>query len=201
MNARSFDISALHDSNQDVNKSKPNLSLSSRNAALDAQLHGLIRSSLAISRGARSVVPRSRIAQLDPVNDRPIEKTTFIRMTPTNLAKKSANSAEDLVVKPRAAQQGHVKKIGATLKKNAQTVKRFQRSAAKLKINAEKMVLGTKPRTNRQDCASVRPQLKITVSNKKPKKLTKKSKKLKKRVRNSKGKRSMVQVDLNVLFR
>ena len=199
MNARSFDISALHDVNQEVNKTKPNLSLSSRNAApIDAQLHGLIRSSLAIS--VRSVVPRSRIAQLDPVNDRPIEKTTFIRMTPTNLAKKSANSAEDLVVKSRAAQQGHVKKIGATLNKNAQTVKRFQRSAAKLKINAEKMVLGTKPRTNRQDCASVRPQLKTTVSNKKPKKLTK-SKKLKKRVRNLKGKRSMIQVDLNVLFR
>ena len=160
----------------------PKLSLSIRNAILDAPPSRPIQLTLATRVGARPAVSRLGIAHIDRDNVYPAVKTDVTRMKAKNLVKKLEKSAKEdhvngkkkvLMVKPRAAQQGHVnvrpvKESAVIRKKPKKLAKKFRKSTASNEVAMGKLRVA-KPRKNR---------------------------KLKKRRRNSKGKVSLIKVVL-----
>ena len=188
LNARRYDISVL-------DKIKP----SPWNAVLDVQLQGSTKSSLIMQQGARPTVPKSHIAQLDRSNEKElVKKLEKSKEVHVNGKKKV------LMVKLRAAQQGHVNvrpvKESAVIRKKAKKlVKNSGKLASKDNINDERKVRVRK--TNKQDRVNVRPPKKTTGTNDKPKNPTKKRKmrRLKKRGRNPK-RTSLIRVILILQF-
>ena len=158
----------------------PKLSLSIRNAILDASPSRPIQLALATRVGARPVVSRLGIAHVDRDNLYPAVKTDVTRRKAKKLVKNLEKSAKEdhvngkkkvLMVKPRAAQQGHVNvrpvKESAVIQKKAKKPAKKLRKSTASNEDANSKLRVAKPRKNR---------------------------KLKKRRRNSKGNVSLIKV-------
>ena len=187
------------------------LSLSAQNAVLVAPLPRPIQLALATRVGARPVVSRLGIAHVVRVNVYPAVKTNATRIKAKKLVKKLEKSAKEdhvngkkkvLMVKPRAAQQGHinvrpVKESAVIQKKAKKPAKKFRKSTASNEDAMSKLRV-VKPRTNHQDRVNTRPPMDANFPGEKVKKLTKtqKLRKLRKRRRNSKGKVTLIKVVL-----
>ena len=177
-----------------MDKPAARLSLSVRNAVLDAQPPRSVKLHLTTRQGAH-------------VNVSTVVKT--IRMESKKRLEKLEKSAKSnyvngkkfLRVKSHTAQHGdvnspYVKKTAVVRKIAKKMVKKLKKSVITGEINEESNSRVMKHRKNHQDLANARPMTETGTKNKKPKKAMKKQKpkKLKKRSRNLKRKPSQIKV-------